>query len=69
MSASIQCLNCRHLGQCPDTDEEKLRTQYHCVLWEGAPSEIVHARNDFITNFGDAALTTLLTTDTTPKED
>ena len=68
MSEGFECLNCKHLGKCGDTDEEKLRTQYHCFKWEGAVTELVYARNVFIQKLGAAAFPVLLNTEVIPKE-
>lgn len=69
MSGGFECLNCSRLGRCPDTDEEKLKTQYHCVKWEGAISELVLARNEVIRTFGASAFPVLLTQDIDIKEE
>lgn len=69
MSGGFECLNCKRLGRCPDTDIEKLKTQYHCVKWEGAVSEIVNARNQVIQTFGHAAFPTLLKLEVLTKEE
>lgn len=63
MSNGFECLNCTHLGRCAETNEEKLKTQYHCPRWQGAITELVNARNKLISAFGDAAFKTLIKTD------
>lgn len=69
MTGGYECLNCKWLGSCQETDVVKLKTRYHCHKWEGAVSEIVLARNHAIRTFGEAAFPSLLKVEVSLKED
>lgn len=66
MASPYECLNCRHLGRCQTTDEEKIRIRYYCVDWEAASEKMVVARNHVLQMFGNGALSAILSTDLDP---
>ena len=63
----FECLNCRKVGNCSDTNEEKAQQKYCCELWEATSPSIINARNKILLNFGTQGLRSILTTK--PKEE
>lgn len=52
-----ECATCRHLGICKVTDAHKILAHYVCEYYQEVDSpEIVQARVDIITKFGEAGL-------------
>lgn len=58
-----QCLNCRHLGRCKDTDLQKVKTEYHCDQWDAAEPEIITARNHIIRLYGEEGIKSITNTE------
>lgn len=57
----IECINCSRLGQCKETDAQKLLGHYRCDRWEATSQEETQARIDAITRFGIGAAQALVT--------
>ena len=64
------CLACRRLGVCPETDLKKVWESYTCALFEGAPEPVYQARIDMMAQFGEiAAIQAMLNRPPPPKEE
>lgn len=57
----IECINCSHLGDCTETDVQKLLSHYRCDRWEEVPQEKLKARIDSVNRYGVAAAQALIT--------
>lgn len=64
-----ECLHCSHLGNCAQTDGQKLLDHFLCPLYmEEEREEIIKARLDVINKFGSAGVQSVISPDA-QKED
>ena len=62
-----QCINCNHLGSCPETDVDKVMEGYSCQRWEEVRPEVYAARIQVVNLFGKPGLKAVVQKDL--KED
>ena len=69
MSRSRECVLCRYLGNCEETNGQKLLSHYVCVSYqEEAQEEIIRARLDIINKFGSAGVSSVISPETQKDE-
>lgn len=62
-----QCINCNHLGHCPETSDEKVMAGYYCSRWQETSPEVYSARYQIVQLFGKSGLKAVISKDL--KED
>lgn len=58
-----ECINCLQLGQCTETDVDKVMAHYYCVNWREAPAEVSAARIQAVNMFGRAGVLAVINKD------
>lgn len=61
--SSFQCINCKHLGHCTETSEEKVLSGYHCDRWTEVNPDVYAARQNIIKLFGKQGVKAVISSD------
>ncbi len=62
-----QCINCERLGQCTETDADKVLASYVCDRWKECSPEVYAARCQAVQLFGRSGILAAIAKDL--KED
>ncbi len=63
MNGPFQCINCKRLGHCAETNEDKVLSGYYCDRWEEVRPEILAARQQIIQLFGKQGVKAVVSSD------